>query len=209
MKNANDIINDPIKSTLFGKFYEKIVLGWLKERCSFTPFCGKPRIYWKDVGLLNRNDEQALRFNEALDKYKKERQFCTPDGFLQKEGKFYIWEAKNWPLWSEGKTPLNQLRDVISSMPLFLATKGVYKTQEYNIDGLLFSWWSKPGGSEEKEVDQLLQDVRGSIAPRTFELFYTAEILEECIQNQYSWYLRIIDEEQARIVTLFEDLLGR
>jgi len=42
MKNANEIINDPIKSTLFGKFYEKIVLRWFKEKGCFTPLDGKP-----------------------------------------------------------------------------------------------------------------------------------------------------------------------
>jgi len=32
MENANEIMNDPVKATLFGKIYEKIVLGWLKEK---------------------------------------------------------------------------------------------------------------------------------------------------------------------------------
>lgn len=209
MKSANEIINDPVKSTLFGKFYEKIILGWLKERKGFTVYNGKPRIYWKDVAFIGGDHESVLKFNAVLDKYKTERQFCTPDGFLQKNGEFYIWEAKNWPLWSEGKVPLDQLRDLLFSMPLFLATKGFYRTQEYSVDGILFSWWSMPEGATSEDVNHLLKDVRNLIAPRTFELFYTDKILEECIQNQYPWYLQIIKEEHARIVTLFKDLLGR
>lgn len=204
MKKRQWIINDPVKATLFGKFYEKIVSGWLKEKRDFTPFEGKPRIYWKDVESVKGDREPVIKLNKILEKYKKDKQFCTPDGFLQKDGKFYIWEAKNWPLWSEGKKPLNQLRDLLFSMPLILATKAVYRTQEYNVYGILFSWWSKPGGAES-----LLREISTLIAPRTFEIFYTAEILEECIQNKYPWYLRVINEEKERIDELFRDLLGR
>jgi len=201
MKNPNEIINDPIKATLFGKFYEKIVLGWLKEKGGFTPFDGKPRIYWKDVEFVRGDGEPVLKLNEVLKKYKDEKQFCTPDGFLQKEGNFYVWEAKNWPLWSEGKKPLDQLRDLLFSMPLILAKKAIYRTQEYNVHGILFSWWSKPEG-----VESLLREINTLIAPSTFEMFYMAGILEECIQNNYSWYLQIIKEEKARIDELFRDL---
>jgi len=139
MKNANQIINDPVKSTLFGKFYEKILLVWLKEKEGFTPFEGKPRIYWKNVEFVKGDGELPSKLNEVLKKYKNEKQFCTPDGFLQKDGKFYIWEAKNWPLWSEGKKPLDQLKDLLFSMPLLIATKADYKTHEYNVHGITFS----------------------------------------------------------------------
>lgn len=203
MKEPNEIINDPVKSTLFGKFYEKIILSWLKEINDFKIYDGKPRIYWKDVAFNKGDHEPAIKVNEFLDKFKKEKRFCTPDGFLQKNEKIYIWEAKNWPLWSEGKKPLDQLRDLLCSMPLILASKGVYRTHEYSIDGILFSWWSEP-----KDVDHLLKDVRALIAPRTFELIYTDNILKECMQNQYPWYLQIIRDEQKRIAILFEDLLA-
>jgi len=100
MKNANEIINDPIKATLFGKFYEKIVSRWLKERKGFTSFGGKPRIYRKDVKCAKGNSESVSKLNGILEKYKNEKQFCTPDGFMEKDGKYYVWEAKNWPLWT-------------------------------------------------------------------------------------------------------------
>jgi|YNPNPStandDraft_1061719.scaffolds.fasta_scaffold107205_1 hypothetical protein len=203
MKKANDIINDPIKATLFGKFYEKIVSEWLEEREGFTLCKGKPRIYWKDVEYAKGNSKSVSELNDILKKYKEEKQFCTPDGFMKKDGKHYVWEAKNWPCWTEGKKPLEQLRDLLWSMPLILATKAVHRTKEKPIDGILFSWWSKPEG-----VEPLLKEIKELIEPRTFEIFYTADILEDCIKNQYPWYLEIVKEEKTRIDELFRDLQG-
>lgn len=88
-------------------------------------------------------------------------------------------------------------------MPLILATKAVYRKKEYEVHGIIFSWWSKPKG-----VESLLKEINSLIAPRTFEMFYTADILEECIENQYPWYLRITRNEEGRIDELFRDLLG-
>ncbi|MEO0126811.1 MAG: hypothetical protein ABIL44_03560 [candidate division WOR-3 bacterium] len=203
MKNANEIINDPIKSILFGKFYEKIVSGWLKERGGFTTFDGKPRIYWEDVEFAQGISGLVSKLNMILKKCRNENQFCTPDGFMEKDGKYYVWEAKNWPLWSEDKKPLNQLTDLLYSMPLILATKAIYRTKEYEVSGILFSWWSKPDG-----VEYLLKEINGLIAPRTFEIFYTADILEDCIKNKYPWYLQIVKEEKEKIDELFRDLKG-
>jgi len=88
-------------------------------------------------------------------------------------------------------------------MPLILATNVVYKTQEKTIDGILFSWWSKPEG-----IETLLGEIKNLIEPRTFEIFYTAAILEDCIKNRYSWYLQIVQEEKAKIDELFRDFQG-
>jgi len=203
MKNANEIINDPIKATLFGKFYEKIVSRWLKEKEGFRAFGGKPRIYWKDVKYAKGNSKSVSKLNGILKKYKKEKQFCTPDGFMEKDGKYYVWEAKNWPLWTEGKKPLEQLRDLLLSMPLILATEVVHRTEEKSIAGILFSWWSKPD-----DVESLLREIEDLIKPRTFKIFYTADILEDCIKNKYCWYLQIVQEEKAKIDELFRDLQG-
>jgi hypothetical protein len=203
MKKANEILDDSIKSTLFGKFYENILLGWVKEIEGFIPFAGKPRIYWGDVKFTTVDIEGGKKLNGVLKKYKDEKQFCTPDGLLQKGGKFYVWEAKNWPLWTEGKKPLDQLRDLLYTMPQILSTKAVFRKKEYILNGVLFSWWSKPEG-----VETLSREIRRLIAPRTFEIFYTADVLEECIQNKYWWYRQIIKEEKTRIDELFEDLLG-
>jgi len=204
MKSVSEIINDPIKSTLFGKFYEKILLRWLEEKKGFTPLSGKPRVYWKDVEFNQEDSDTTRKLKEALERIKRDRQFCTPDGLLKKDEGYYIWEAKNWPLWSEGKKPLDQLRDLLFSTPLILTTKAVYRTKEYKVRGFLFSWWSSPEG-----VEFLLMKIKILIAPRTFEIFYTANVIEECIKNKYPWYLQIIKEERARIGEFFEDLLGQ
>jgi hypothetical protein len=203
MKNANKIINDPTKSTLFGRFYEKILLNWLEEKKGFTPSIGKPRIYWKDVEFKREVNGSTHKLKEALERIKKDKQFCTPDGLFKKDDKYYIWEAKNWPLWDEGKLPLDQLTDLLFSVPFFLATKAVYKTKDYKIAGFLFSWWSQP-----ENVEFLLMKIKILIAPRTFEIFYTANIIEDCIKNKYPWYLQIIENEKTRASELFEDLLG-
>ncbi|NQS97772.1 MAG: hypothetical protein HQ591_04900 [candidate division Zixibacteria bacterium] len=201
MKNAKEILKDPIKATLFGKFYEEIVLGWFKEKTGFAPFDGKPRIYWKDVESVKGGDESVSKLKDALkyalEKRKKEGHHCTPDGFLQKNGKFYIWEAKNWPLWPE------PLTNCLYKMPQILAKKAFHKTKEYEVHGILFSWWSRPEG-----VESLKEEIKSLIEPRTFDIFFTAEILKECINEQYSWYLKIIQTEKERVDELFRNLKG-
>ena len=107
-------------------------------------------------------------------------------------------------MWSGGKKPWDQLReDALYTMPQILAKKAVYKTKEYDIHGFLFCWWKKPDN-----VETLIEEVRALIAPRTFDILYTADILEECIREQYPWYLRIIRKEEKRINELFNDLYG-
>ena len=200
MKNANQIINDSVKATLFGKFYEKILSCWLKEK-KFTIFGGKPRVYWKDLEFNQKGSELACKLTEVLSKYKSNKQYCTPDGFLQRDGSYYIWEAKNWPHWSEGKKPLVQLRDVLCSTPLILSTKAVYRGKRYNLDGVIFFWWSKPEGA-----DTLSEEINRLISPGSFEIFYTADVLTDCIAQKYSWYAEIIKEEKMRIDEFFRDL---
>jgi len=64
---------------------------------------------------------------------------------------YYIWEAKDWPLWSEGKKPIEQLREVLLSLPQILAEMAIHKGKQHEISGVLFSWWSKP-----EDVDALV-----------------------------------------------------
>lgn len=203
MKKAKDIIDDPVKATLFGKFYEKVIAGWLINEDGFTTDGGKPRVYWKEVKPIIGDNESALKLNEVLIKNQIEKQRCIPDGLLQKDGKNYIWEAKNWPCWRGGKKPLDQLRETLFSMPLILTTKAIYKTKEKNIHGILFSWWSKPEGAEDLE-----NEINNLIAPKVFSIYYTSEILEDCIQKKYPWYLDIIEKEEGRMKELFKDLYG-
>ena len=121
----------------------------------------------------------------------------------KKEDKSYIWEAKNWPLWNEGKTNFNQLRDVLLSLPQLLATQANYRKEKKTVHGFLFSWWSEP-----LEVNILLEEIRTLIAPRTFEIYYTKPILEDCIERQYPWYVQIVDREKLGVEKFFKDLLG-
>jgi len=201
MKNTNEIIDDSVKATLFGKFYEKIISHWLKEKRGFTIFDGKPRVYWKDIEFNQKGNEIANKLTEVLSKYKREKQFCTPDGFLKQDNNYYIWEAKNWPLWSEGKKPLVQLTDLLSSLPQILSTKTVYRGKQYDLNGVLFFWWAKPEG-----VDALLKEINQLITPRSFEIFYTADVLNDCITQKYFWYVEIIKKEKKRIDEFFKDL---
>lgn len=204
MKAASQILDDSIKATLFGKFYERIVLGWLTEKKVFSPFTGKPRVYWRAVEYPEEETDLSQKLKAALEKHRAEKQFCTPDGFLEKAGKYYIWEAKNWPMWTEGKQPLDQLRDLLCSMPLVLATKAVFRTKEYTLNGVLFSWWSRPHG-----VDTLVQEIARIVRPRSFEVLYTSEVLSDCLANKYPWYLKIIEGERRRVDELFKDLAGQ
>ena len=201
------ILNDSIKSTLFGKFYEKIISSWFREK-GYEVEEGKPRIYWNSINLEERKERNdfASKLYATLNKYKKEgKEYCTPDGFMKKDNRYFVWEAKNWALWTEGKKPLDLLSDTLSSMPLILATTAIYRTKKYHIDGFLFSWWSKPDGAES-----LIEEIKKSIAPRTFEIFYTAKILDDCINNKdkYSWYIDIINDVEEIVDKLFKDLRG-
>jgi len=119
----------------------------------------------------------------------------------EKHNKFFLWEAKNWPLWQQNKDPLDKLRDQLFSMPMIMATKAHFEGVPYHISGILFSWWTKPKG-----VNSLVQEINNLIKPRIFKIFYTDKILEECIQQKYPWYLKIIKEEKEKIDKFFSDL---
>jgi hypothetical protein len=201
--DGNKVIDTPLKSTIFGKFYEEVVRGWLQENEHFIPSDGKPRIYWKDLVQIKGDSQSAIKLNKSLENNKAEKKFCTPDGLLQKEDKLYIWEAKNWPLWNEGKTEFNQLRDLLLSLPQILATKADYRKEKKAIHGFLFSWWSEPA-----DANTLLKEIRTLIAPRCFEIFYTKVILEDCITKKYPWYVQIINNNKSSVQKFFNDLLG-
>ena len=67
MKNTIDILKgDSIKSTLYGKFYEKIIIGWLKHKEKFSPFDGKPRVYWNDIEYIKNDNKVASNCSATL-----------------------------------------------------------------------------------------------------------------------------------------------
>lgn len=197
MKKATQILDDSTKSTLFGKFYEDIISKWLEKEESFQIFPGKARIYWNDAGFIE-NCISVPQFNRVLAEIQeKNKQFCTPDGFVKQNGKYYIWEAKNWPCWE------SELRDILFSMPSIIATKAFYRKEPYDIHGFLFFWWKEPdeGASLEEEIRHLIE-------PHDFKIIYMTNILEECIREHYPWYSSIIEKEKNRIDMFFNDLLG-
>ncbi len=61
----------------------------------------------------------------------------------------------------------------------------------------------KPENSSQisKEFNQI-------ISPRIFKIYYTSEVLSDCIKEKYEWYLKIIADEKRRIDTFFKDISG-
>lgn len=198
VKDTSAIMTNPIRATLFGKFYEEIIREWVKTK-GFIVYDGKPRIYWKDqpvpASAVSSNHKKLI---QVLKEKQKRGSHCTPDGFMQKDNNFFVWEAKNWPLWYE---PIDS---VIWSSPWLLSKIVDYRGKSYQISGFIFSWWSKP-----RNEQQILDEVRKCIAPISFEIYYTNEILDECIRNQPRWYTRVIEEKQADVQQFFEELLGK
>ena len=205
MRDPNQIINDSKKATIFGTFYEQIVRSWLENIEKYHIFEGKPRVYWKtiridteDTSLFTKNIK--LKLQKILD---QNRSYCIPYGFLTKDEKYYIWEAKNWPFWKENKLPLEQLRDVLSELPQIFADQVNYRKKTYNdIAGFVFSWWDRLD-----DIEDLIESIE-RITGKKFKIYFTSEILKDCIKNQYAWYIEIIKEEQERSKDLFKGLLG-
>jgi hypothetical protein len=198
--DASNIISNPTRATLFGRFYEDIVRKWLETQLGFTVLPGKPRIYWKDQAIpsISKPTVNTSRLISALNNNKHSRSHCTPDGFLEKDGKYFIWEAKNWPKWGE---PID---NVLWNSAWLLAQKADYRKKKYDLTGIIFSWWSRPTNETV-----LLQEIRGCIAPLSFDIYYSCEILNQCIQQQPIWYVDIVKRVQSDVEEFFLQLLGK
>jgi len=206
MKPTDEIFDkDPIKSTLFGKFYEDIYRGWFKNQKCFEVLRGKPKVNWLDRTPSEKCQRAFPQFDELLAKSQREKAYCIPDGILKIGEEHFIWEAKNWPNWSGGLQPLDQLRDELLKLPYILAPK-LLRGRDYDISGIVFTWWSKPKG-KETETDELIRQMNSLIAPPTIRLYYTVDVLDECRTKQYPWYCKIIERERSRVNQLFDDLL--
>ena len=192
------IITDPIRSTLFGKFYEEILRGWF-ETMGFEVYEGKPRVYWKDQPVPSIKTTFEGKLIDSLIRYRNERQFCTPDGFIKKDRKYFVWEAKNWPLW-----PNEDMSDFLEDAAWLLTKVVTYRGTRYKINGIIFSWWEKP--TDEREI---LRNVRNCISPISFDVYYTKDTLLECVETLPDWYVKIIRKHKQDIVDFFEQLLGK
>lgn len=197
---AKAILSNATRSTLFGKFYERIIRKWLDVKLGFTVFEGKPRVYWKEQPTPNIYGI-SVRLKDlvkALENVKKLKSWCTPDGMAEKEGKYFIWEAKNWAQWYE---PIER---VLWSSPWLLAKKVDYRGKKYDLSGILFFWWSKP--ENESEV---LTEIRQCLEPLSFQIYYISQILNQCITEKPKWYIDIIREVRSDIDKFFSQLLGQ
>lgn len=199
MKEAGDILSNSTRATLFGRFYENIIRKWLEVECRFKVHAGKPRIYWKEQPPLQirYRSERLKKLLNILEDNKQSKSHCTPDGLLEKDGKYFIWQAKNWPKWPE------PIESVLWSSPWLLAQKVNYRGTKLDVDGIVFSWWSRP-----QNEALLLANVRMLIFPLSFDVYYTREILNECIEKQPKWYRSLIEEQRHDIEGFFLELLG-
>lgn len=200
IKDAKDIISNATRATLFGRFYEKIIRKWLESKLDFEVYEGKPRIYWKEQPLPSippNSTDRMSRLDEIFKNAKQSKSHCTPDGLLKRDGKYFIWEAKNWPKWRE---PID---NVLWNSPWLLARKVDYRKEKLDLDGILFFWWERP-----QNEHQLLNEIRCCISPLSFDIYYTSEILNECVKEQPEWYRTIIKQERSAIDKFFAELLG-
>jgi len=138
------------RSTLFGRFYERIISKWLEEREGYSlkrqsgGAVHKPRIYWKNIQIDNFDFSRDWLSKKEVEKSLKSKEskgsHCIPDGVFKKNTKFYIWEAKNWPLYPE-KGPKHQIKRYLTTNPWIIAENFDLSGKEYEISGFLFSFW--------------------------------------------------------------------
>jgi len=199
------------RSTLFGKFYERIIAKWLEEEKGYAlkrwpnAAVHKPRIYWNKISVDNFNLADEATFEKKVKRLLQSgRSYCTPDGLFERDRKLYIWEAKNWPLYPE-KGPESQIWNYFSDNPWILARTCNYEGEEIEISGFLFSFWDM----DTSVKNRIENKVNKIIGENRFETVRTIEIMEDCIRSQYDWYIRIIEQEKNNVDDFFEQLLGK
>jgi len=195
---------DSIRSTLFGKFYEGIIAKWLEEKEGYKHLQGKPCVYWKNTQpLLNpSNDAFIDSLNKSLEQKRNNNIRTNSDGLFEKDGGFYLWEAKHWAKWNEGKPIEKQVEDLLSNSPWLLAKNVKHNGQDKKINGILFSWWQRFEGYEK-----LQQDISRRIR-LPFKFYFTSDIIDDCRRNKYHWYQKLINEQKENIDEFFRELLG-
>jgi len=202
------------RSTLFGKFYERILARWLEEKrlCTLRRWpdkrVNKPTIYWKEVSAegLDFGEHEKLRVGMVFSLNSKVSH-CTPDGVFEKDGQYYIWEAKNWPLYPE-KGPKDQILNYMKLNPWVLANSFELQGAQYNISGFWFSYWSN-SERDRDEIREAQRVINSIIGNGRLDIILTDEVLDDCIVSRYPWYTEIIEQEKADVEQFFRQLLGR
>lgn len=198
----NDL--DSIRSTLFGKFYEGIIAKWLEENEGYIHQESKPCVYWKETESLkvSLKNDFVMNLNEALEKKKRNNIRSNLDGLFEKNKRYFLWEAKHWAKWDEGKTIETQVRDLLSYSPWILTKKVKHGGEFINIQGILFSWWQEFDGymRMEKEIKQIIK--------LPFKIYFTSDIVDDCRKEKYEWYQKLVNEQKENIEDFFMELLG-
>ena len=202
------------RSTLFGKFYERVLRKWLEENrhCTLVRWqdsaVHKPRIYWRNVSFEGSDFSHEPSLKEQMSQALRQKaSHCTPDGVFVKENRFYVWEAKNWPLYPE-QGPRSQILSYLASNPWVLARRFDFSGIQYEISGFWFSFWCNEE-VDESEIRKVEQVINSIIGTARLEIILTEKILDDCIINQYPWYLKIIRQEKENVEQFFNQLLGQ
>jgi hypothetical protein len=184
---------------LFSQFYEQLLRQYFNNN-GYSVCQGKPRIYWNKIAVeLNEYSGNCSRLVESLKKLQEKARHCTPDGLFVKDGKYFIWEAKNWV---QELYP-SPFRDRTWNFAWLLAKQVEYRGQTHNLSGFVISWWEREPG-----MDEALLELQKQISPMTVEIIITKEVLQECIATQPDWYINLIKCKQENIIKFFDILLG-
>jgi len=198
------------RSTLFGKFYERIISKYLEEINGYHLIrwennqVNKPRIYWKKINMNSYKDfNDWLPKDKIIENLDNKNSHCTPDGAFIKGNSNYIWEAKHWAPYPE-KGSISQLQEYFIANPWIFADTFQIRNQLRRIDGFLFSFWNMTK-NEQKEIEQNINNIIGE---EKFRIILTYDILDDCRKNKYGWYTEIIEQEKWNIDLFFSELLG-
>jgi len=219
-ENVDESNYGSTQATLFGKFYERIVSKWieLEKGCKREPSDSteskihKPRVYWNSIRTDDFDFAEHQDLKEGMaGALKKLKSHCTPDGAFTKDGKWYVWEAKNWPLYPQNGSK-NQILDYLTDHPWVLAHELELCRVKYPIAGFWFSFWCRDT-DEEEEIREAEQVIKSIVGTDRFEIILTDKILDACIDNpemeRYAWYPTIIDQERQHVEGFFNRLQSK
>lgn len=158
-----------MRVTLFSKFYEELLRQYFSHNL-YKVCKGKPRIFWKKIIIPSEvRGSNHLKLVNSLKTKQRKESYCIPDGLFVKDGKYFVWEAKNWvqELYS---SPFDKY---VWSFAWLLANKVEYKGKTHNLSGFVISWWEREVGMEETLIE-----LRRQVYPLNVDLVITKEIVQ-------------------------------
>lgn len=188
-----------LRVALFAKFYEDLLRAYFTHR-GYEVLPGKPRIFWKKIPLpVQVRSGYHARLATKLRQLQRHAAYCTPDGLLRRDNRYFVWEAKNW-VQELFPSPFTEwVWDVAG----FLARQVAYRRREYEISGFIVSWWD-----HEQGMSDALAELRKCVAPVSVELVIIREVLQECVGAGYEWYIALVRNIRNNIDQFFDVLLG-